>query len=259
MRSTNRFVLSSLALLFVFSGCQRRARIVPVIEELEFNDTPLSANFIGTLRRGDRIRIEGVIGDPFTDIDGFAFVSDGPIHVDFELFAPRDLDVCLFDPALDQTVACFATANDPERGGVDVFGDGLEFHLTVEACIEPGCFPGPGTPYTLELTVGSLFAIQTEAENSLAQGDLGSFENEDASPSISGTVIGFEAARSETEDGLEQNASRTRAPSQYKQAKGEESKAPSMVIEERIEQIEVGGESILLHTVEINDLTRTTP
>jgi len=118
--------------------------------ELEPNDLPPQANHFGLLYPGERFYIDGSVrddaGDPF---DGFAFTASEPIHVDFQLFhgdPGSDLDVCLYDPLLDQTLACWATADRPERGGVDVFEGGLDFHLVVES------FAGDA-PYSLEIVV----------------------------------------------------------------------------------------------------------
>jgi len=204
------------------AACQKSPEVVPVYQELELNDTPASANPMGVLGVGDRLLIEGVVGDPFVDIDGFSFVSAGPIHVDFQLFASRDLDVCLYDPALDATVACFATANDPERGGVDVFGGGLEFHLTVEACIEPGCFPAFGTPYTLELTVQHLFLASTESGS-----DAGSSDR--ALELAGSSVRGVEA---EQEEGRQ---SPPRSPQRYKNPEPKDEAVPDLVLQTHTE------------------------
>lgn len=128
---------------------------VPTFLESEPNDIPADADFIGTLFPGDRLFIDGFVADDLSDpFDGFAFTAGEPLHVDFELFihAPgADLDVCLYDPQIDETVACFATADSPERGGVDVFSGGLDFHLVIES------FVGDAS-YSLELNVFPLLA-----------------------------------------------------------------------------------------------------
>lgn len=141
---------------------------IPVYLETERNDDPLSANHFGLLRPGDRFVIEGFVRDDLADpFDAFAFTAAGPLHVDFELDihnAAADLDVCLYDPQIDQTVACFATSNNPELGGVDVFAGGLDFHLVVES------FSGDAT-YSLVLTVLPLFgreALRAEGAPLLA-------------------------------------------------------------------------------------------
>ena len=132
---------------------------VPVFLEAERNDDPLSANDFGHLRPGDHFFIDGFVRDDLADpFDAFAFTADVPLHVDFELVirnAAADLDVCLYDPQIDQTVACFATSDNPERGGVDVFAGGLDFHLVVES------FLGDAT-YSLEIVVLPLFGREAQ-------------------------------------------------------------------------------------------------
>ncbi len=126
---------------------------VPVFLEAEPNDDPFLANHFGTLRPGDRFFIDGWIGDNgFDPFDGFAFTAAQPIHVDFQLWIDdpfTDLDVCLYDPELGFVVDCFETNVNPERGGVDVFAGGLDFHLVIES------FLGAST-YSLEIQVAAL-------------------------------------------------------------------------------------------------------
>jgi hypothetical protein len=136
----------------------------PTYFESEPNDTPASANDFGTLVNGDHFFIEGFSTDRGTDpFDGFAFTAGAALHVDFYLYTDNpaaDLDVCLYDPLLDQTLACFATAANPELGGVDVVGAGFEFQLVVES------FAGESS-YALEIVVTPLF-LGLEAEGSAA-------------------------------------------------------------------------------------------
>jgi len=138
---------------------------IPVFAETEPNDDPLTANDFGTLRPGDHFFIDGFVRDDLVDpFDGFQFLATEPLHVDFQLFignAAADLDVCLYDVQLDQTVACFATANSPEQGGVDVFAGGLAFQLVVES------FVGDAT-YSLEIDVQPLFARAPQGDGASA-------------------------------------------------------------------------------------------
>jgi hypothetical protein len=128
---------------------------IPTFVELEPNDDPADANYMGVIAPGDRFFIEGFVrddlGDPF---DGFAFTANQPLHVDFQLFMEStavDLDICLYDPQLGQTLACWATDQQPERGGVDVDTGGLDFHLVVES------FIGDAS-YSLEIVVQPFLA-----------------------------------------------------------------------------------------------------
>lgn len=127
---------------------------IPVFREQERNDDPLTANHFGVLRPGQRFFIDGFVRDDLADpFDGFAFTAGAPLHVDFELFignAFADLDVSLYDPQIDQTVASWASTDNPEVGGVDVFAGGLDFHLVIES------FSGDAT-YSLAITVLPLF------------------------------------------------------------------------------------------------------
>ncbi len=137
----------------------------PVFQEAEPNDAPLTANDFGILQVGDHFLIQGFVRDDMADpFDGFAFTAASALHVDFQLFidtAAADLDVCLYDPLLDQTLACFATQANPEQGGVDVSAGGFDFHLVVES------FVGDG-PYTLEIVVQPLFAAAAANAGSAA-------------------------------------------------------------------------------------------
>lgn len=130
--------------------------VVPALRESERNDAPAEANHFGLLRPGDRFFIDGFVRDDgFDPFDGFAFTANEPIHVDFQLHhgSPgADLDVCLYDPFLDETLACWATTARPEQGGVDVFAGGADFHLVVES------FAGDSS-YSLELVVYPLYAM----------------------------------------------------------------------------------------------------
>ena len=154
------FLLSALAACYDDDDCDDcgGGGGTPVFFEQEPNDDPLTANDFGVLRIGDRFFIDGFVRDDLNDpFDGFAFVAGEAIHVDFQLFSgdlAADLDVCLYDPLVDETLACFATDVNPERGGVDVDAGGFEFHLVVES------FVGDAD-YSLEISVLPLFAALT--------------------------------------------------------------------------------------------------
>lgn len=158
-------LLLSLAACYDCDDCDDDDSGPPVFQEAEPNDDPLTANHFGILQVGDHFLIEGFVRDDMADLfDGFAFTAASALHVDFQLFidtSTADLDVCLYDPQLDQTIACFATQTNPEQGGVDVSAGGLDFHLVVES------FVGDG-PYTLEIVVQPLFAAAVASDGSAA-------------------------------------------------------------------------------------------
>jgi len=152
--------LPILFLAFALAAChdhhEEEVVVVPVLGEFERNDTPQQANHLGLLYPGQRFFVDGFVrDDDFDPFDGFAFTASEPIHVDFQLHhgsSVADLDVCLYDPFLDETLACWATTDRPERGGVDVFAGGADFHLVVES------FSGDSS-YSLELVVYPLYAL----------------------------------------------------------------------------------------------------
>ena len=128
---------------------------IPTFVERERNDDPLTANHFGVLHPGDQFFIDGFVRDDLADpFDGFAFTAATSLHVDFELFihnAAADLDVDLYDPQIDEIVASWASTDNPEVGGVDVFAGGLDFHLVI------GSFVGDAS-YSLAITVMPRFA-----------------------------------------------------------------------------------------------------
>jgi len=141
--------------------CNESSPATPVFFEVEPNDLVEDANYFGVLVPGDHFWIEGRITDNGSDpFDGLAFTAGSELHVDFQLFidnAAADLDVCLYDPQLGATVDCFATANNPEQGGVDVIVGGLDFHLVVQS------FSGSST-YGLEIYVDTLIPAARTAQ-----------------------------------------------------------------------------------------------
>jgi len=153
-------LLPLLALVALAPGCRKRRYndpapvVVPAYGEVEVNDAAAQANDFGLLRPGDHFFIDGFITDSGADpFDGFLFTATQPIHVDFQLFIDNgaaDLDVYLYDPQIDADVAVFDTSLNPERGGVDVFSGGLDFHLVVQSWV------GTST-YSMEILVYPLF------------------------------------------------------------------------------------------------------
>lgn len=129
---------------------------VPVLLESEPNDFAPDANFFGSVLPGDHFIVEGSVFDPLFDpFDGFAFVADVPCTVEFFLHADdpfADFDLCVYDPAIDDFVACWETAANPESGFISIVDPGVEFHLVVSP------FSGLGF-YALEVFVSELDGV----------------------------------------------------------------------------------------------------
>jgi hypothetical protein len=109
----------------------------PTFFEHEPNDQASMANWIGGIEAHDKLEIRGSITHFGPDFfDGFAFVAEQPIDVQVTLIADdpsADLDFCVFDPILNDYVACFETPNQPETGLFSVLEAGREFHLVVDS------------------------------------------------------------------------------------------------------------------------------
>jgi len=137
---TRQIVCLLIALTLV--GCSRRDRRnyndnSSIIFEQEPNGNSDNPDFIGTIRAGDRFRIDGHVRDSGSDIfDGFAFVTAEPLVIEVTLFADNvfaDLDFCVYDPDFDEFIACFDGEDDPEEGTFLVDAFNQEFHIVVES------------------------------------------------------------------------------------------------------------------------------
>jgi hypothetical protein len=109
----------------------------PTLFEAEPNGNAWNANFIGPLRPGDVYVVRGHVTELGPDVfDGFAFFSETPVEVEFILTADNpaaDLDLCVYDPFIEDFVACFENPWNPETGFIDVYDPGVDFHLVVSS------------------------------------------------------------------------------------------------------------------------------
>lgn len=144
--------LSSLALLLLLlsscggGGASGGGTVVvegttttpPPLYEIEPNDVAAYADYIGEIIPGDYIEIEGHITECCPDpYDGFAFYAPGPVEVILTLNEANlaaDLDFCIYDPTIDQMIACWETDLHPEVGIFDYAGGG-EFHVVIRSYI----------------------------------------------------------------------------------------------------------------------------
>ncbi len=106
------------------------------LHEVEVNDDAWSANWVGELRVGERIVIDGAITeccpDPF---DGFALFAAEPLTLRLvlrETASGADLDLAVHLPATGDLVAAFETDRHPEVGVVDVLAP-VELHAVVRS------------------------------------------------------------------------------------------------------------------------------
>jgi len=134
--------LIPLACAPVLAGCHGSAGIFfevpepdPVYAESEPNDDAWNADWMGALEAGDALCIVGDVRDDFWDPqDGFALQALEPIEVEFELVPGcgcADLDLWVYDPALDEFVLVFDSPYAAEKGAFTVWNPGMEFHLVV--------------------------------------------------------------------------------------------------------------------------------
>jgi hypothetical protein len=185
--------ISCIAL--ALAGCHHRHSSKPriasgLVGEVEPNDSAFNANYLGHLYGGDGVRVLGRISA--ADLyDGFAFVAGEPLSVRFVLRADdpgADLDVCVYDPYIDDFVLCFEDPLDPEVGSFDVLDAGAEFHIVVTpfagvsdyeleivatcCALAPALQAGPSQPedsstskitYALELAPSQSAAVRLEA------------------------------------------------------------------------------------------------
>lgn len=109
----------------------------PTFDEKEPNDSVHSAPFFGGVRAGTRFDLTGHIDDDSSDpYDGFALRADEPCTIQFELESHEaftDLDVCVYDPELDEYVVCCDGPFDPEKGSITLLEPGKVVHFVVSS------------------------------------------------------------------------------------------------------------------------------
>lgn len=120
--------------------------------EVEPNGSTFNADYLGEIRAGDYLEIQGHITECCLDIfDGFSFYATEPVSVTItlhELSSGVDFDFGIYIPEIDQFVDAFEGTHNPEIGVFDQAGAG-EFHVVVSA------FHGSGD-YLLQVDVAPL-------------------------------------------------------------------------------------------------------
>lgn len=103
-----------------------------ILFESETNDTAPEANFLGHVRPGDSFVIEGDMGYDGDFQDGFAFVAEVPVEIEYVmsvLDATSTFAVCAYDPYHDEIVFCDSNGLNPEVGAFFVDAFDAEFHV----------------------------------------------------------------------------------------------------------------------------------
>lgn len=138
------------------------------VQDQEPNNDAFNAQGVGALSPGLQVDIYGYVAgqDGFgpDGVDGFAFVANTPLVVDFALIGQpgwySDLDLCLYDPYSGTYVDCWQSWDSDEYGSFYVPASGQEFHLVVVAA-------NGAANYVLSLNAhpaGGYYASSTSAE-----------------------------------------------------------------------------------------------
>ena len=113
--------------------------VLQVVYEVERNDEAWEANDLGWLKPGQELELRGTISDDGWDpYDGFALRAETDLRIHWELvpldtgYGAVDLDLHLYDPALQDFIASFDCGCSTERGTIDLPA-GVEVHLVVAA------------------------------------------------------------------------------------------------------------------------------
>lgn len=124
----------------VFAGCSGHVSFFAghsTYEEKEPNDSAHSAPYYRGVEAGESFSFTGHITDDSHDpFDGFAVRADEACTIVFELESHElftDLDVCVFDPDLDEYVVCCDGPSDPEKGSITILEPGKRVHFVVSS------------------------------------------------------------------------------------------------------------------------------
>lgn len=105
--------------------------------EAEPNDAACCPNGIGQMWVGDCVVIGGYITQYGPDFfDGFAFQTMQPCDIEFALvpaYPSADLDLCVYDPVIEDFAFCFETGNPVECGRFSVPSAFTDFQLVVSS------------------------------------------------------------------------------------------------------------------------------
>lgn len=111
----------------------------PVLDEIEPNDSPYQPDFLGGVDSVSHFVVAGHVEAVGHDVyDHFELVAEEPVGIEFYLHGlahHADLDLCLWDPDLEEIVACYDGPWNPEEGYFTLDWPGKRVVLLVEAWI----------------------------------------------------------------------------------------------------------------------------
>lgn len=164
-RQPLRSIAFLLGVALLAAACHRhkngRFVVVSNTFEVEPNDESATPNYLGVLREDEVIVVEGRVDSVTDPFDGFAISLVRPTEVQFQLtFDDFDgeLDVWVYDPAIDDIALRYESDFSPESGTFFVDDPVLDFQIVVHA------FDGLPTDYRLEVYgIDSVFATASPA------------------------------------------------------------------------------------------------
>jgi hypothetical protein len=145
------------------------------IHESEPNDDEAHANYLGSVRVGDYLEIEGHLTECCVDeYDGFAFYALEPVSVHITLHEANpfaDLDFAIWLPEVHDVVDAWETDNHPEFGIFNFAGPG-EFHIVLNSWIGASAYllVVDVQPLNLGMTNGDSPGPEVAPESALSSG-----------------------------------------------------------------------------------------
>jgi hypothetical protein len=142
--------------------------VVKSSAEIEPNDESASPHFLGVLRHGEEMRVSGAADATLDEFDGFAIALTKESEIEFELEfddLAGELDVWVYDPAVDDIALFFEDDFSPDRGTFEVHTPVLDFHIIVRA------FSG-ASPYNLKVRARPIPFLHFHSEANLDDADV---------------------------------------------------------------------------------------
>ena len=110
--------------------------VVASTVEIEPNDESASPHFLGVLRHFEEMRVSGAADATFDEFDGFAIALTKESEIEFQISfddLAGELDVWVYDPAVNDIVLFFEDDFSPDQGIFEVRNPVLDFQIIVRA------------------------------------------------------------------------------------------------------------------------------